>query len=607
MGMFSLPISSQENSKLCKVLSSFDSQQTISKLAALQTLPNLQGNAIRLSLLTHLAVANCSGIKTPKNREIRRWLNHDLNYLAGMEDPTEDVFITIIKTPQGNFKIFEGNWQTNDYFGQVVIDALLKFRDPAKVENILNSVFALLKLSNVVADRLALSRWVYETSRPQEDILIVGAYKIDEKAKAITFNGQELSNLGIDRQLLEPFVLKTDPRDKILSETLGHTSLERYPLIDYEGELVLSLPDSVSPAIRRYCLSELKRLDLLGSFAKDLMNLQGEQVDRILHEFRDKAISIDQPEPASLRLPPIHSWLLKYDGDKYLHIFLVHDNLSVIEQEGLDSILNYPEKLGSGLEELIISTINQCEDQEDFSFGATLMIIGGLGRGIGFGLHQKTSDQWLLPGIGIADLQLLSRDTNKPVKQFLKCIKQRKYAEDKGVKYLNFSGDFNFYCYWRKEGYRLGPLDAPFGPKTMVWIQNDFDLEIRKHLRNLVDSHMIELVDGTFVHTERLDRDSYFESMHVRPIYASLDHVSNGILAGVIETPRGPSWLTIISNERDSAWRELLYQIWHGFIGLFDRIVHEAENKITSELSGPIEVAIDLNDVEMPEISGLCP
>ena len=90
--------------------------------------------------------------------------------------------------------------------------------------------------------------------------------------------------------------------------------------------------------------------------------------------------------------------------------------------------------------------------------------------------------------------------------------------------------------------------------------------------------------------------DAYFKSVRDSPTYVSLLHLSSGIFAGVVETARGPSWLVMI-RESDEKFPRFLYEIWEGFIGLYDRLVLEVESLYPNAPAGPIEIKLDVNDV----------
>ena len=132
-------------------LEQYDAKSVIAQLGALLTVPGLQANTIRLETLVHLAVAHCQGSRNPGLDEISRWLNNLIRdtWVARLEDPAEDVFVTNVGTPLGNRRIFEGVWESNDYFVQVVIDTLSNSKAPLECRALLAPALALLALKRL--------------------------------------------------------------------------------------------------------------------------------------------------------------------------------------------------------------------------------------------------------------------------------------------------------------------------------------------------------------------------------------------------------------------------------------------------------------------------
>ena len=97
-------------------LKKYDAKSAIPQLGALLTVPALQANTVRLETLVHLAVAHCHGCSRPGVTQIDEWLNNHLGNtgIARLEDPAEDVFVTNVGTPEGNRRIFNGIWHSND-------------------------------------------------------------------------------------------------------------------------------------------------------------------------------------------------------------------------------------------------------------------------------------------------------------------------------------------------------------------------------------------------------------------------------------------------------------------------------------------------------------
>ena len=598
-------ITSPETASLARILAMYNPHNTIARTAGLLTVPEFQANTIRLEVLAHLAVVHCAGKEKPGHVELGRWLNKHLGRgeMAMLEDPVEDVFISNVCIPEGNRRIFEGIWESNDYFLQLVLDTLMHPRVQRECQNLLPPVFALLQLSECVADRLSLYRWHIEASIPKNFVRLDKATRVGDRARAVTFTNEDLKLLGITRETLAPFILRMENKRAIIGEYIGHSSLERHPLVDFGDTLIFALLPAASPAIRRFVLSELRQTGYLQEFRSVLESLQARQIEMEgLSELKGDTVSLSPPPPEQERPPALHSWLLRYDSNKYLHVVLLHDQLDSLVEEGLSSFMKYPEEMRLGLEKYLNRVARHCQALSDCDEGTTLLVMAGLGRG--FMLDFKDwPDGWRLSIIRISDLFMLAGEIGEPVKRYLKCMKQKEWAKDKVVYFLNFNGDYNFYCYWRHLNCQLIPRGLSVNDGSIISIDNDFVLHIRQELRGLIDRHVVQTAAGPFVQVIRFGMDAYFKSMHGRPIYASLDHVRNGILAGAVETSRGPTWLVIDSREGDESFRHLLYEIWSGFVGLYDRLVTETEALMSDLSHRPVEIRLNFRELKMPHVS----
>ena len=572
-------------------------------------MPRLQANTIRLETLVHLAVAHCQGSRNPSLAEISRWLNNRLRNTraARLEDPVEGVFVTNVGTPEGNRRVFEGIWESNDYFVQIVIDILGDSKVPQECRTLLVPVFALLTLSDCVAERVGLQRWHVEPSIPSGAVKLPSLTRIAGRARAVTFTADDLNALGINRDILTPFILREEDKQALASETTGHSSLERRPLVDFGGDLVLTLPSAVSPAIRRFILTELRRRGYLQALSKALSTHQARQVDMDgLREIKENADPLKPPAPDG-NIPSLHAWLFKYDIDKYLHVVLLHDRMDWLDAQGLSSFMKYPDKLWAGLDRYLSQVFSHCRSFPNFTEGMTLVVLGGLGRGFALAFENRP-DQWRLSVIQISDLLMLADEmqageVDRPLASYLKCIKRKKWAEEKGVYFQNMNGDYNFYCFWSQQNYQLAPRECPLSLGSVLIIENDFVLPVREKVRNLVDRHVLQTTAGSYVPVKRLHSGTYFKSMRGRPIYASLARLDEGILAGAIETPRGPSWFLVKPRKGGENVRSFLYQVWDGFIDLYDKLVFEVETLYPKAPAGAIEIHLNFDEVVVPENS----
>ena len=595
-------LNSSELERLTKFLGEYDLWTTVARLAGLLTVPSLQANTLRIETVVHLAVASCYGHHKPGLREIDNWLNQELGntQIGWFEDPAEDVFISNVETPRGNRRIFEGRWASNDYFAQVVLETLSNRQAPQEYQNLLSPVFALLKLSDCVAEQVGLQRWHTEPSTPGSEVTWAPATQMEDRASAVTFIDSELKALDISRDLLAPFIVRDEDRQALITETIGHTSLERRPLVDCGGKLVLALPHAVSLAIIRFVLTELLQRGYLPQFSRALAALQAQQVEEDgLRDLRPDAELLEPPAPDEA-VPFHHEWLLRHDGNRYLHVILIHDRLDLLETQGLSSDATYPSEMERGLSRYLDKISHHCASLPDFGGGTTLLVMGGLGRSFWLRVNEQP-DRWQLSAIPISDFLMLVNSPDQPITRYLKCLRQRKEVEREGVQFQHIGSDYDFYCYWRRSNYQLVPRNLPVRSGSLVAIFSDFTLPIRQEARSLLDRHVLETPQSLYVPVRRFHDDVTFESLRERPIYGSLAHLSRGVLAGAVETSRGPSWLVVIPREGGEEIKRFLYQTWDGFIDLYDRLVSEVESLFPETSAGAMEICLDLRDVLMSE------
>lgn len=513
--MFEKPsLNSPEFWQIAASLDKYDPKSVIPRVAALLTVPKLQANTFRLETLVHLTVAYCRGNESVTRTRIGKWLNKYLENsgIAGLEDPPEDVFVGNVGTSHGNRRIFNGTWPSNDYFAQVVVDILQDPEAPQEWRDLLLPISALLALSEWVAERLGLQRWHSEESVPQGTIELPSSTQLAERARAVTFSVEELRLLGIRRDMLEPFILHDNDKAGLTNESTADSFLERCPMIDLGGDLILALPHSVSPAIVRYVLTEMRKSGYLKAFNEALANLQARQLAMNgLGELTRLIEPLSRPKPKRT-VPPLNDWLFRYDTDKCLHVALLHDRIDLSENERLSGFMVIREELRAALEEHLHETARHCRSLPGFQAGMTILVIGGFGRNYALGFKEVPT-QWCFSTLPISDFANLAAEADGSTTRYLKCMWQKAWVEREGVRFMSINGDYDFYCCWMQQNYRLVPGEIPLSANSLIELPTDCALPVRQRVRNLTDSHVVETVDGLFVHSMRLHRGSYFKSL----------------------------------------------------------------------------------------------
>ena len=229
-----------------------------------------------------------------------------------------------------------------------------------------------------------------------------------------------------------------------------------------------------------------------------------------------------------------------------------------------------------------------------------MLVLCGLGRGFVLGFTDWP-EQWRLSIICIPDLLMLANYSDREITRYLKFVKQKELVESEGMSFPIITADYDLYCYWREANYQIVPRNLSLGPESMLAVISDFILPIRKQIRNLMDRHVSAITDGTFTPVMRINSHSYYSSQRDWPIYGSLAHVRSGLLAGVVETSRGPSWFVVTSQESNKKDNYFLYKIWDGFIILYYKIVYEVESLFSNGLTCAIKICLDFSDVVISE------
>lgn len=245
------------------------------KLAAcfggLLTDPSLQANCLRLEVLTHLSLALAKGTKEPTAKIVSALFSSLGGGPAGwMEDPAEDVFVSNISTPRGNFRILEGIWEAAGFHTQRAINALEMAPMGNPYDDMRASIYSLLKLSDEVCERARLKRNIVGQSEPQNTLPKAARDNLSVKRRTIRFTDEQLQALNLELDDLAPFGFDASRRSQLTEGFIGHSELERYPLVYGNGEVHVLLPTAVSAAIRRFIVEKMEIFGLGKAFPQAL-------------------------------------------------------------------------------------------------------------------------------------------------------------------------------------------------------------------------------------------------------------------------------------------------------------------------------------------------
>lgn len=193
--------------RIVSLVARCDRQDLADKLIGLSLLPEFQANYPRILTLLHLALARARGARRTSVSELASLLNGlDGHDIGRSEDPAEDVFVSNVATFGGNYRIFNGVFTASAFSLERLLDAVFGGDFPAR-ELLWAQCHALLILSDAIAERRGLNANDYAESVPRQSRWPLRLPPLVEAARSVRFAPDDLAGLGVDIDVLVPFIL----------------------------------------------------------------------------------------------------------------------------------------------------------------------------------------------------------------------------------------------------------------------------------------------------------------------------------------------------------------------------------------------------------------
>jgi hypothetical protein len=547
-GALSLSAISSENKRLLAEIDEFDPLRLASSFSGLLTVPELQSNCIRLETLVHLALAQGQGRRKPSDKIVARLFNQLGDGSVGrQEDPAEDVFVSLIATPRGNFRVLEGVWEAAGFYLQRVVNAIELIPAGPRYDHMRECVYALLRLSDLVCERAGLAAYQLGNTIPEE----VLPKKILEAAgslrRRVKFVEADLSTRGISINHLAEFGFPAASRLHLMDENIGHSKLERYPIAHRNGEVFLLLPTAVTVAIRRYVVEQMEAWSLRETFVKTLAHeyatlfadtpLLGKDIGAPIQFQRAKNGVI-----ASVMKPA--------DRGLFINFVFFVDMLEEFEERGLVGTSRDPEPLADDVDTCIDGAYEAARKVDDFREMLTLVVGCGVGRGILSPPSLKKREHWRLECLSAADLLTLSWLPDFEPLSLWRLFDGQKRLQELGVELQNINGLLNMVAWMRSLGGHLVPhghLPDDFGASgasTFIMIEQNALRKVRHESAIAWNPHAVMDVDGKWRLVRKDGQDLFEEDRH-QPFFMTDEETDGEWPAGIYETPLRPWWVRL--------------------------------------------------------------
>ena len=533
------------------------------KLAAtfggLLTQARLQSNCLRLEALVHLGVALGDGPRAATAEVLAQGFASMGDAFGHLEDPPEDVFVGNVASKRGNYLVLEGIWESGTFFLQRFVNLVDTLPDHPFLNRTAESVHALLRLSDIVCRRAGLERNTLEVDSRVKVLPDGLAQRAKELRGLVQFSLSEVADAGIDVDRLAPFVFDGAERTSLLSQSIGHTGLERRPLAFVEQKLYLVLPTAVSAAVRRFLIERLgageNRQVLLSQLAREY----SQQFQRSPMLGR-----------SSQAFPFFHAdWgsmccmSTAVDEGRELVLAFVFDSLEGFEELGLGGLALDSERLQQEIARAVASMQDSSAARPGFRDGVVLLVACGVGRA-SVVVPLPTRERWEVEHISAANFCTLSWSQEMKPLQLWRLFRMRSQLREMGVRLHNVNGLLNLVAWANSlSGHLVPHSDIP--PEALerplhLAIQQNALLSLRHEVAMAWDFHAAQFVDGTWLNIQTTEGRGFFSEDRQQPIYGSLEaHGSSGVLGACLTGARA-WWFEVTSPSRDNSTSS--YERW---------------------------------------------
>jgi hypothetical protein len=540
-----------------------ESVETAAMFGSLLAMPELQANCIRIEALVHLAVAYCEGKIAPTTYSVvQQFARLGKGYCGRMEDPAEDVFVSLVNTPQGNFRIFEGVFEGAGFHLQRILNILEGMPNRPPFDNIRAAVVGILQLSEAVAARSGQQESSLGQETPHSTLPPKVSERLSVACRLVRFEERELAALQIPKESLTEFVFNPDRRLELRSQRMGHTDLERRPIAVHNGSFYLLLPTSVAAAIIRFVIESVTSMGKTEAFEHALC----QEYSQLFNELP----VLGNDLPGSIKFERIQGGYIaaaitQVDPGRFLHLVFFIDAVDGFLENSLNGLNGQPAVLSKMLSVYIQRALFEAKKYSGFRDGISLLISCGFGRGFGLELTDEIPEGWRMEGIGAHDLVTLNWVDGFDALSLWRLLDARQMVEKQGVTLLNMSGLLNLVAWSRQLGGHLVPHgELPDGfatpaSESVVLVSQNAIRDLRHRVITEWNPRRVLDSEGRWVKVWKLDKGE-FEEDNLAPLYGSHDDVRRGRLRGVYVAAKRPWWISIFAPENSPS--DSVYQRW---------------------------------------------
>ncbi len=316
-------------------LSAFNSFDLMSKIGALNLVPQNASRRITLDTLAHLLAAQPYDTNAPAisrhrlERLIRKHLSAD-SEPGRNDDPAPEMFTEEITFPHGPFVVFPGILANCHEILRWLLKATLlktpRFEHNSFEGEVIRASLLCLSVSDAIAQRAGIRRGVPPQIDSSQEIFIPAMNVIKKGADAVTFSRSALLSLTTGEEFFDQTM---DPLAKNIADvdwegyTFEFGQLHHQPFVRAGDSYVVSDPSWLMSALLHRIYGIAFKHGKLPDLANSYRGVVWSEIERLLR------LSSNFPSPTTLPQPKPTTFsegLFTLDSDKMLYVQLATDD-----------------------------------------------------------------------------------------------------------------------------------------------------------------------------------------------------------------------------------------------------------------------------------------
>ncbi|MDF4024636.1 hypothetical protein P3W24_06655 [Luteibacter sp. PPL201] len=543
-------------------LARFEPASTLALIGALLTLPHHQSQCLRLERLVVLARFCCKGVEMATLDDAARWFAaFEDTAEARAEDPAEDVFVTLVANPHGDYRLLEGIWEAAGFYTQCVLDVVDGMPDGPNYRPVKKAIQSMLRLSDLVCARSNLQRY-QEGSTGRHAALDTGGLGEQDLRHRVTVSGHAMRKAGIILRDLAPFIMDDVHGADFADSEPGAGPLERRPLVQAGDGIVVMLPTAISVAVRTLVITFVGSTGRIPSFDRALALVH----DRLIGEM---AI-LGGPMGARVRWTGYEDTLVgeaAFDADDadIVALRFILPSVAAHDASGFLGMLRPTDSFIAANRERIERAVATISAFPTFQRGLMIQVVCGWGLGFMADAPRINDKRWQVVQMSMADFGRLGSVASMSPEAFWRLHDAEDALRRCGVDLVNLNGPLNLLGWARAHHGHLVPHEQlpegqRFSPENrlLVHIPTWMLRDVRRDADQGYDRHSAKDNTGRWHRVMRPSASPWFPDAGDKTSYASVDDVQAGRLTEVHEG-RDDFWITLDGPAMD---RSLLLELW---------------------------------------------